>query len=206
MEAKLKGLPDSDVTKLVNDAILSNNSKPGVKDLKTHQEIEAKEHEMRGHEAALANHLYDRLLSGGYVKGYIGDRFEPVLPLPLDLIDQATAIKAYHDSVLGYDMIHHIVSAYAPHLQAVLDSIAKIVGSKGEASGKNDTKKAETKKEDAKPAADKKVQIPTASFVGLETEGVPVLVQPNLMKNTVGDADLDQRNYIVEGINGYDFV
>ena len=78
--------------------------------------MEAKEHEMRGHEAALANHLYDRLLSGGYVKGYIGDSFYPTIPVPLDLMDQAAAIKAYHDSVLGYDMTHHIVSAYAPHL------------------------------------------------------------------------------------------
>ena len=72
MEAKLKGLPDSDVTKLVNDAIVASKGNPGLKDLKTHQEIEAKEHEMRGHEAALANHLYDRLLNGGYVKGYNG--------------------------------------------------------------------------------------------------------------------------------------
>lgn len=108
--------------------------------------------------------------------------------------------------VLGYDLTHHIVAAYDPKLKAILDSIAKITGSKGEGAGKNDTKKAEPKKEDAKPADSKKVQIPTASFVGLEAEGVPVLVQPNLMKNTMAENDLDQRNFIIDGINGYDFV
>ena len=103
--------------------------------------------------------------------------------------------------VLGYDLTHHIVAAYDPRLREILDSIAKITGSKGADSGKNDTKKA-----DAKPVNSKKVQIPTASFVGLEAEGVPVLVQPNLMKNTLAESDMDQRNYIIDGINGYDFV
>ena len=99
--------------------------------------------------------------------------------------------------------------AYHPDLLKILNTVHAITGSTQEA--KQNVKpvkdeKAINGKEDAKPAADKKVQIPTASFVGLEAEGVPVLVQPNLMKNTVGDSDLDQRNYIVEGINGYDFV
>jgi hypothetical protein len=35
---------------------------------------------------------------------------------------------------------------------------------------------------------------------------VPVLVQPTLLKNTMSDVDLFQRNFIIEGVNGFDFV
>jgi hypothetical protein len=40
----------------------------------------------------------------------------------------------------------------------------------------------------------------------LEEQGVPVLVQPTLLKNDVADADLEQRNYVIDGINGIDFT
>ena len=33
-----------------------------------------------------------------------------------------------------------------------------------------------------------------------------MLVQPNLLKNQMSDVDLYQRNYIIEGVNGFDFV
>lgn len=33
-----------------------------------------------------------------------------------------------------------------------------------------------------------------------------MLVQPNLLKNQMADVDLYQRNYIIEGVNGFDFV
>ena len=44
------------------------------------------------------------------------------------------------------------------------------------------------------------------AFVQLETEGVPVLIEPKLMPNEVSDVDLSQRDYIIDGINGIDFV
>lgn len=37
-------------------------------------------------------------------------------------------------------------------------------------------------------------------------EGVPVFVNPILMSNTSGDSDLLQRDYTVDGVNGFDFV
>ena len=33
-----------------------------------------------------------------------------------------------------------------------------------------------------------------------------MLVQPTLLKNQMADHDLDQRNFIIEGVNGFDFV
>ena len=156
MEAKLKNLPDSEVTKLVNDAIRQNNMKPTSKEK---NEIEAKGEELRGYDAALANHLYDRLLSGGYVRGYKGGNFVPTVPLPWDLMDEAAAIKAYHDMVLGYDLTHHIVAAYDPRVKEILESIAKVVEGKSGGASKNDTKKAESK-----PTDSKKLQLATSLF------------------------------------------
>jgi hypothetical protein len=40
----------------------------------------------------------------------------------------------------------------------------------------------------------------------LQVNGVPVLVNPKLLENTMGDADLRLRDVIIEGVNGYDYV
>ena len=66
MEAKLKGLPDSDVTKLVNDAIHAQSDKEDDK------KADEKSAEMRAVEGVLAKRVYDRLVGGGYVDGYMG--------------------------------------------------------------------------------------------------------------------------------------
>ena len=42
--------------------------------------------------------------------------------------------------------------------------------------------------------------------IKLVSEGPPVYVDPSLIENTLGDADLQQRDYIMEGINGISFV
>lgn len=35
---------------------------------------------------------------------------------------------------------------------------------------------------------------------------MPVLVNPVLMQNEVSDADLGMRNWVIEGVNGYDLT
>lgn len=42
--------------------------------------------------------------------------------------------------------------------------------------------------------------------IQLESEGVPVLIEPTLRPNEMSDVDLEQRDYIIDGINGIDFV
>jgi len=42
--------------------------------------------------------------------------------------------------------------------------------------------------------------------VQLTEQGVPVLVDPVLIKNQMADVDLDQRDFTIDGINGIDFV
>jgi hypothetical protein len=62
---------------------------------------------------------------------------------------------------------------------------------------------AEAKKEEKKAAA----QLPKdKTALQLNAEGVPVFVEPTLLKNEMTDADLMQRDYILDGINGIDFV
>ena len=40
----------------------------------------------------------------------------------------------------------------------------------------------------------------------IKIEGVPVLVNPTLIPNDAADMDLRQRDYIIDGINGFNFV
>ena len=55
--------------------------------------------------------------------------------------------------------------------------------------------------------ADAKKDAPKdASLLQTTSEGVPVLVRPKLLPNEAADIDLRQRDYIMDGVNGYDFV
>ena len=46
----------------------------------------------------------------------------------------------------------------------------------------------------------------TASGVKLSSKGVPVWSKPTLMSNDMIDADLEQRNYVIDGMSGISFV
>jgi hypothetical protein len=58
-----------------------------------------------------------------------------------------------------------------------------------------------------KPAEAKKDDKPKdKAAVQLEEQGVPVFVEPTLMVNECPTCDLKQKDYIIDGINGIDFV
>merc|ERR1719263_939369 len=40
----------------------------------------------------------------------------------------------------------------------------------------------------------------------VKIEGVPVFVNPKLLPNTAENMDLRQRDYVIDGVNGYEFV
>lgn len=40
----------------------------------------------------------------------------------------------------------------------------------------------------------------------LQVNGVPVLVNPKLLKNEMGTTDLRLRDQIIDGVNGFDYV
>jgi hypothetical protein len=57
----------------------------------------------------------------------------------------------------------------------------------------------------AEAAADAKA--PKAeTLLQTSAEGVPVLVMPKLLPNLAADMDLRQRGYIMDGVDGYEFV
>ena len=86
---------------------------------------------MRAVEAVLARRVYDRLVGGGYIDGYLG----PVIyGHPLSYLDplygQAAAIKAYSDYVLGYETAHHIAPyVYNSDLLKILNTVHAITAS-----------------------------------------------------------------------------
>ena len=91
------------------------------------------------------------------------------------------AIQSYHDLIKGYEILRGL---YSPPTNA---DVAKILGLKlNPGNFSNDTK--------------------STSLIQLEEQGVPVLVKPTLLRNEVVDADLSQRNYVIDGVNGFDFV
>lgn len=53
--------------------------------------------------------------------------------------------------------------------------------------------------------ADAPAEAPAASAL-VQTEGPKVLVDPVLMSNTEAKTDLEQRNIIIDGVNGFDFL
>jgi hypothetical protein len=40
----------------------------------------------------------------------------------------------------------------------------------------------------------------------LDEQGVPVFVQPTLLKNEAANVDLEQRDYLIDGVNGFSFA
>ena len=55
------------------------------------------------------------------------------------------------------------------------------------------------------PAAPSAAQTPAKQSL-IQTEGPPVYVNPVLRKNEAGDADLQQRDIVIDGVNGFDYV
>jgi len=49
-------------------------------------------------------------------------------------------------------------------------------------------------------------KVPNDELLTLQVHGVPVLVDPVLMTNTESKADLELRNIVIDGVNGFDYV
>ena len=99
-------------------------------------------------------------------------------PYPYEVAARVATIAAYHDVIRRAEAVNAIADLVSPSADAAL----KILQGATSPGGK--------------------------SFVQVESksEGVPVLIEPKLLKNEAEDADLSQRDYIIDGINGIDFV
>lgn len=172
---------------------------------------------MKQVEGALSRRILDRLAGGyGPYSAY------PWAGSPL--LDRVAAVHAYHDMVLGYEAANNIYGYLVPTLDDVHKVLDIVTDTTGMVAGKggvpvpadpvNHTGKlgaevaavssimgaraAEAAAADSKPKE--------ATLLQTESEGVPVLVRPKLLPNECADCDLRQRDYIIDGVNGYDLV
>jgi hypothetical protein len=99
-------------------------------------------------------------------------------PYYSDIVGIVNSANAYNDYVHRYEVANAIAGYYSPSYDAIVGAL------------KNATAK--------DPVA------PAASL--LQTEGVPVYVNPTLRPNDIGISDLDQRDIVIDGVNGYDYV
>lgn len=151
---------------------------------------------MRAVEAILADRIYNRIISEGlYRPSWRSSYYRPYYPsyssyLSPSLSYEINRLLNYHDYIDRYGVVNHVLSyTLDPRLEEILSVIHDVVN-KPKAGG---------------AAANATAAAPAAKTL-VQTEGVPVFVDPALMANTMGDADLSQRDYIIEGVNGISFV
>jgi len=145
----------------------------------------SKDAEMKAVEAALAGRILDRLTGGkaGFIPGYTPLAYPLLQP---DLGRAVGAIHAVHNAIIAYEYANAIAGLVKPSVDAVAKVLEAVTDTSG--MGNNSTT----------PAATSNLQ--------LNAEGVPVYVNPILMENQVSDADLGQRNWVIDGVNGFDLV
>lgn len=142
----------------------------------------AKDAESKAIEKIVAQRIFDRITYAGYpTYGY----YPYYYPYGPDIGGKVAAITAYHDIIARAEAINAIAGYVAPSADLALKILEGAV-------------KPEAPKEGDKPKEKAAVQ--------LGEQGVPVFVEPTLMVNEMADIDLKQKDYILDGINGIDFV
>lgn len=140
--------------------------------------------EAKAIEKIVAQRVWNRIAGEGYpTYGY----YPYYYPYSHDIAAKAAAVAAYHDVIARAEAINAIAGLVGPSADLAL----KIL--EGQAN------------KDAKPKEGDKPK--ETAFMQLSSKGVPVTVDPhNLLVNEMADADLKQRDFIIDGINGIDFV
>jgi hypothetical protein len=129
-------------------------------------------------EKALAKRILQRLA---------GNFYNP--PMDAALQSQIAAIKAYNDLLTGYAAANSLGGLgllFGPSYADILKILSLNPSALKSSSDKNDTK--------------------STSLLQLESEGVPVLVKPTLLENQTAKSDLLQRDYVIDGVDGFDFT
>ena len=134
----------------------------------------------------LGKKVIDELTIYGVPYGYPYYPYVPYgSPYYSDIAGIVASANAYYDYVRRYEA----ANAHAKLANAIAyDNIVKAI-----AAAQN-------------PAAPSSaVQAPPKQSL-LGTEGVPVYVNPVLRRNEAGDADLSQRDIIIDGVNGFNYL
>jgi hypothetical protein len=105
------------------------------------------------------------------------------LPIGGLFYDEITALKRLHGLILDFELQSAISSLMRPTAVDVIKTLKMV--------------------EDASKSP---LSFAEKSNVLISEEGVPVYVNPTLIENTSADIDLAQRNYVIGGVNGFDFI
>ena len=174
--------------------MVQQRSKEEIKKKDNPTDAVAADAEAKAIEKIVSQRVWDRLTWDGY-PGY-PYYYPGYYHYPGDIASKVAAITAYHDTINRAAAINAIAGMVAPSADMALKILEGAVNPTA-------APPAEAKKEEKKAAA----QLPKdKTAVQLNAEGVPVLIEPTLMKNEMADVDLMQRDYILDGINGIDFV
>jgi NAD(P)H-hydrate repair Nnr-like enzyme with NAD(P)H-hydrate epimerase domain len=165
--------------------MVQQKSKEQIKKKDDVTEAVAADAEAKAIEKIVSQRVWDRLTWDGY-PGY-PYYYPGYYHYPGDVAAKVAAITAYHDVINRAAAINAVAGMVAPSADMAL----KIL--------EGATNPTATPPPDAQKPKDK-------AALQLNAEGVPVLIEPTLMKNEMSDVDLMQRDYILDGINGIDFV
>lgn len=154
---------------------------------------------MRAIESYLADQIYNRIISEGFWRpSWSSPYYRPYYPtyrgyLTSDLDYEVRRLLDYHEYLNRYEVVNRVLGhTLDPRLEEILGVLYDLVNKKdgAAAGGANATKKALAEK----------------SLVQTSEQGVPVFVDPVLVRNDMADADLQQRDYIIDGLNGISFA
>lgn len=147
----------------------------------------AKDAEGKAIEKIVAQRIFDRIGRAGYpVYGY----YPFYYPYGPDIATEVAVLGAYHDVIARAAAINAVAGLVGPSADMALKILEGAVTPEKPKEGEA--------KEGDKPKEKAAVQ--------LEETGVPVLIEPHLLENEAEDVDLKQRDYIIDGINGIDFL
>lgn len=177
--------------------MVQQKAKEDIKKKDDVTEAVAADAEAKAIEKIVSQRVWDRLTWDGY-PGY-PYYYPGYYHYPGDIAAKVAAITAYHDVIGRAAAINAIAGMVAPSADMALKILEGAVNPTA-------APPAEAKKEEKKAAAQLNSKPKDKAALQLNAEGVPVLIEPTLMKNEMSDVDLMQRDYILDGINGIDFV
>ena len=195
-QALNQGISEEAMNRMVDQAVLNAKANKISADPDALQ----KDAQMRAVEEILADQIANRIISEGYWRpGWRSPYYRPYYPVYRTYLYPSPALSyelnrllSYHDYLDRYETVNRILShTLNPQLEEILKAVYDVVyGAPAAGGASNSTANATA------PAAKTLLQM----------EGVPVFVNPTLIQNTLADADLQQRDSIIDGINGSDFV
>lgn len=156
-----------------------------IKAAATPEDATKKDADLKKLGESLGKKVVDELTTYGVPYGYPLYPYVPYTsPYYSDIAGIVSSANAYYDYVRRYEAANAAAKYYnSPAYDDVVKALRAAYS----------------------PAAPSAAQTPAKQSL-IQTEGIPVYVNPVLRKNEAGDEDLQQRDIVIDGVNGFDYV